>query len=241
MNGNETEKWRSIVRPVLTFVFSFAFIAGCVMGPINSNLLAYATLGMLVFWFGERAFAKFGTFIASHNQTTTTPAVPSEVVSLPSPPPAAPPPAAPVEAPPEPLDIEAFHSQVMADVEPMYHEVNPATIFYEAKDKGIVTRCDHISHAQDYWDYLVTLVYAAETYVKDVTETQTAAAGGCKGIVDPAYMKIQQDLQTTVRRRDHVYTLARSDIDWKAKLGNNATLWHVGVMAENLIRAAWEV
>jgi hypothetical protein len=145
-----------------------------------------------------------------------------------------------VEAPPEPLDIKAFHDQVMAEVGPKYKETNPATIFYEAKDKGTVTNCDHISHAQDYWDYLVTLVYAAEAYVKEQTENKLAAAGGCKGVVDPVYVKIQQDLQTTVRNRDHVYTLARSSIDWKKALANNATLYHVGALAESLIRASWE-
>jgi hypothetical protein len=145
-----------------------------------------------------------------------------------------------VEAPPEPLDIKAFHDQVMADVGPHHSEVNPATIYYEAKSKGAHTNCDHISHAQDYWDYLVTLVYAAEAYVKEQTEDKLAAAGGCKGVVDPVYVKIQQDLQTTVRNRDHVYTLARSGIDWKGALANNASLYHVGALAEQVIKANWE-
>jgi hypothetical protein len=236
-----TESIRAIVRPILTVAFSATFIAGCVMGAIEPKYLVYITLGILAFWFGERYFSKFASFINSHNQTSTAPAAPPAVVLPPSPPPAAPPPVAVVEAPPEPLDIKAFHEKVLADVEPHRSETNPATIFYEARDKGAVTNCEHISHAQDYWDYLVTLVYAAAAYVKEQTENQLAAAGGCQGVVDPAYVKIQQDLQTTVRNRDHVYTLARSDIDWKGALSPSATLYNVGAQAEAIIRARWEV
>lgn len=241
MNNNFTEKMRSIVRPVLTLMFSFAFVAGCVMGAIDSKYLVYATLGMLAFWFGERYFSKFASMLTSQNQGAAPPAAPPEMVSPPSPPPAAPPPAPVVEAPPEPLDIQAFHNQVLADVGPKYTETNPATIFQEAKDKGSVTPCAHISQAQDYWDYLVPLAYAAEAYVKEQTEGQTAAAGGCKGVAAPEYVAMQLELAKTLRFRDHVYALARSGIDWKTSLGRNATLYLVGVWAADLLQRAWEV
>jgi hypothetical protein len=241
MNNKITESLRVIVRPILTLLFSGAFVAGCVMGAIEPKYLVWATFGMLTFWFGERFFGKFTSMLTSQNQGAAPPAAPPEVVSPPSLPPAAPPPAPVVEAPPEPLDIQAFHNQVLADVGPKYTETNPATIFQEAKGKGAVTPCAHISQAQDYWDYLVPLAYAAEAYVKEQTEGQTAAAGGCKGVAAPEYVAMQLELAKTLRFRDHVYALARTNIDWKTALGTNATLYHVGVWAEHLIKTAWEV
>jgi len=155
--------------------------------------------------------------------------------------PAAPPAVPVVEAPPEPLDIKAFHERVLADVESRYKETNPATIFYEACDKGSKTKCEHISHAQDYYDYLVSLAYAAEAYVKEQTQQETAAAGGCKGLVDPEYAKMLQDLNTTIRNRDYVYALARTNIDWKTALDINATLYNVGVWAQHLITTSYDI
>jgi hypothetical protein len=240
MNDITTEKVRAIVRPVLTLMFSFAFVAGCVMGAIDSKYLVWATLGTLAFWFGERYFGKFISMITSQNQGAVAAAAPPEVASPTSLPPAVPPAVPVIEAPPEPLDVKAFHERVLAEVGPKYTDTNPTTIFYEARDKGSVTDCANINQAQDYWDYLVSLAYAAEAYVKEQTEQKTAAAGGCKGVADPAYVQMVQDLNTTIRNRDYVYALARANIDWKAALGTNATLYQVGVQAEHLIKAGWE-
>jgi len=240
MNNKTTESFRAIVRPILTLLFSFAFVSGCVMGAIEVKYLVWATFGMLTFWFGERFFGKFTSMLTNQTQGAAPSAAPPEEVSPPSPPPESPPPAPVVEAPPEPLDIQAFHSQVMADVGPKYSETNPATIFFEARDKGAVTSCANISQAQDYWDYLVSLATAAETYVKEQEEKRLAASGACKGVTSPAYVRMQQDLQTTIRNRDYVYALARANIDWKTALSPNDTLYHVGVWAESLLKASWE-
>jgi hypothetical protein len=241
MNNKTTESFRAIVRPILTLMFSFAFVAGCVMGAIDPKYLVYATFGILAFWFGERYFSKFTSLLTSQNQGAAPPAAPPEAASPPSLPPAAPPPAPVVEAPPEPLDVEAFHNQVLADVGPRLGEINPATVFSEARDKGGITTCQNIKQAQDYWDYLVPLAYAAEAYVKEKTEGQTAAAGGCKGVAAPEYVAMQLELAKTIRRRDDVYALARSGFDWKTALGINATLRGVGVLAVELLQRAWEV
>lgn len=236
-----TEALRSIVRPILTLLFSGTFVYGCVMGAIEPKYLVWATFGILGFWFGERFFGKFTSMLTSQNQGAAPPAAPPEVVSPPSPPPEPPLPAPVVEAPLEPLDVQAFHNQVLADVGPRYTETNPATVFYEARDKGSVTTCQNIQQAEDYWDYLVPLAYAAEAYVKEQTEGQTAAAGGCKGVAAPEYVAMQLELAKTIRNRDYVYALARSGIDWKTALDVNATLYKVGVLAAELLQRAWKM
>ena len=241
MNNKITESLRAIVRPILTLLFSGTFVVGCVMGAIEPKYLVWATFGMLTFWFGERFFGKFTSMLTSQNQGAAPPAAPPEVVSPPSPPPEPPPPAPVVEAPAEPLDIQAFHSQVLVDVGPRLGEVNPYTVFKEAVDKGSVTDCLNIKQAEDYWDYLVPLAYAAEAYVKEQTETKAAAAGGCKGVAAPEYVAMQLELAKTIRNRDNVYALARANIDWKTALGPNATLYLVGVLAADLLQRAWEV
>jgi hypothetical protein len=79
---------------------------------------------------------------------------------------------------PEPLDLKLFHERVLSDVAAKYTEVNAATVFFTARDKGGLTTCHDIKQAQDYWDYLVTLAYDAEQYVKEATNAGKKV-GGC--------------------------------------------------------------
>jgi hypothetical protein len=134
---------------------------------------------------------------------------------------------------PEPLDLKAFHQRVLNDTAAKYTEQNPASVFNTAKDKGLLTTCRDIKQAQDYWDYLVTLAYDAEQYVKEVTDVEKP--GPCK-VRSPEYVLMQQELMKTIRCRDNVYALAQYGIAWKAKLGTNDTLWHVGVLAEEMLK-----
>jgi hypothetical protein len=138
------------------------------------------------------------------------------------------------EPPPEPLDLKAFHERVLNDVAVKYTEQNAATVFYTAREKGGLTTCHDIKQAQDYWDYLVTLAYDAEQYVREAT--QVDKPGPCK-VRSPEHVQMQNELAKTVRQRDNVYALAQTNIDWRAKLGGNDTLLHVGVLAEELLRA----
>ena len=138
----------------------------------------------------------------------------------------------------EPFDAKAFHERVMNDASLKYGEANPATVFYEARDKGGLTTCTAIAQAQDYWDYLVTLAYDAEQHVKVVTNVDSP--GPCK-VRSPEYVQMQLELSKTVRCRDNVYALANPSINgriinWKAKLGINNTLRGVGVLAEELLK-----
>jgi hypothetical protein len=134
---------------------------------------------------------------------------------------------------PEPLDLRLFHERVLNDVVAKYSEQNAATVFYTAKDKGAVTTCHDIKQAQDYWDYMVTLAYDAEQYVREVTDVDQS--GPCK-VRSPEHVYMQNELSKIIRYRDNVYALAQTDIDWRAKLGMNDTLWHIGVLAEGLLR-----
>ena len=137
------------------------------------------------------------------------------------------------EPPPEPLDLKLFHERVLNDVAAKYSEQNAATVFYTARDKGGLTTCHDIKQAQDYWDYLVTLAYDAEQYVREAT--QFDKPGPCK-VRSPEHVQMQNELTKTVRQRDNVYALAQTNIDWRAKLGGNDTLLHVGALAEELLK-----
>jgi hypothetical protein len=134
----------------------------------------------------------------------------------------------------EPLDIKLLHERVLNDTAAHYTEQNPATVFSEAKEKGSVTTCQNIGQAKDYWDYLVTLSYDAEQYVKEATGAGTSK-GGCK-VRSPEHVMAQLEVSKTIRCRDLVYTLAQTSIDWKRKLSPNDTLYHVGVLAEELLK-----
>jgi hypothetical protein len=140
----------------------------------------------------------------------------------------------PAEPEPEPLDLKLFHERVLNDTAAKYSEQNPATVFYTAKDKGGLTTCHDIKQAQDYWDYLVTLAYDAEQYVREQTKAGEIE-GGCK-VRSPEHVYMQNELSKIIRYRDNVYALAQTNISWRAKLGGNDTLWHVGVLAEEMLR-----
>jgi len=137
------------------------------------------------------------------------------------------------EPPPEPLDLKLFHERVLNDVAAKYSEQNAATVFYTARDKGGLTTCHDIKQAQDYWDYLVTLAYDAEQYVREAT--QVDKPGPCK-VRSPEHVQMQNELTKTVRQRDNVYALAQTNIDWRTRLGGNDTLLHVGALAEELLK-----
>jgi hypothetical protein len=51
---------------------------------------------------------------------------------------------------PTTFNVEDFHTQVLADTPAKYTELNPATTFYQAKDKGQVTPCSDLTQAMDY-------------------------------------------------------------------------------------------
>jgi hypothetical protein len=133
----------------------------------------------------------------------------------------------------KPLDIKLFHERVLNDTAAKYSEQNPATVFSEAKDKGSVTTCHNIKQAVDYWDYLVTLAYDAEQFVKE--QTGIDKPGPCK-VRSPEYVQMQLELMKTIRCRDTVYTLAQTNIDWRKAIAPNDTLYHVGVLAEELLK-----
>ena len=139
------------------------------------------------------------------------------------------------EPPAEPLDLKLFHERVLSDVAAKYTEVNAATVFFTARDKGGLTTCHDIKQAQDYWDYLVTLAYDAEQYVREATNAGKKV-GGCT-VRSPEHVQMQNELTKTVRQRDNVYALAQTNIDWRTKLGGNDTLLHAGALAEELLKA----
>jgi len=132
-----------------------------------------------------------------------------------------------------PLDIKSFHEKVLNDVVAKYSESTPATVFSMAKDKGSVTTCYDINQAKDYWDYLVTLSYDAEQFVREATGVDKKDT--CK-VRSPEHVYAQLEVSKTNRCRNCVYDLAHSNIDWKKKLGINNSLYHVGVLAEELLQ-----
>jgi hypothetical protein len=175
----------------------------------------------------DKETEKAKTALATNGTATST------QTSTQAPPAAAQPQIQPAQA--EPLDLKLFHERVLNDTAAKYTEQNPATVFNTAKDKGSVTTCHDIKQAQDYWDYLVTLAYDAEQYVREATKAGENV-GGCK-VRSPEHVQMQNELTKTIRLRDNVYALAQTNIDWRAKLGTNDTLYHIGSLAEELLKA----
>ena len=130
----------------------------------------------------------------------------------------------------QPFDVKGFHETVLAEVEATYKEVNPATIYYKARDKGTVTACQSISQAQDYWSYLVDLAVDARDWLKGETEK---AAGACGR--SPEYYVFTRDFNSTIRAANALNELAISKVDWKSKLMSfQWKLYTLGVLAEQL-------
>lgn len=138
----------------------------------------------------------------------------------------------------EPFDVGAFHNDVLTTVGPNYTEENPATIFYEARDKGSVTNCQHISQAVDYWSYLVNLARDGKDWAEEESAKKTkcdTCGAGCKGRT-PEYYIFMQDFNSTIRAANALAELAITGVDLKAKLSpSNCTLYKVGILAEQML------
>ena len=119
----------------------------------------------------------------------------------------------------KPFDVKTFHESVMASVAQTYIEVNPATVYYQARDKGKLADCQHISQTQDYWAYLVGLAYEALAYIRAIVE-KDKPVGGCKPR-SPELYAAEQDLRTILKMADNLEALAEAGINWKAKLPSN--------------------
>jgi hypothetical protein len=254
MNNKSIEDIKGLVRPVLTAVFGIAFIFGVFARLVDPIWLAYLTVGTFVFWFGDRAFKNLGFMLkgqlpvettpeAQTNGTTTTSTAQTAAAEE----------TKPLE-PVAPLDVAAFHEAVLKDVGPSYTEVNPCTIFYEARDKGLVTTVEHVSQAVDYWNYLVGLSQEAFSYIwgcsledaiQHANETGCPNCPTCSSGTDidskarhagMAYYAVLLDVRHTLKKRDDVYQLAHSGIDWKAKLApQHQTLYYLGELAEEIV------
>jgi hypothetical protein len=254
MNSKSIEDIRGLVRPVLTVVFSIAFIFGIFAKLVDPIWLAYLTVGICIFWFGDRAFKNLGFMLKGQSPVATLPETeatePQPAVSAQ--------PASTEETkqlqPVSPLDVAAFHEAVLKDVGPRYTEVNPCTIFYEARDKGLVTGVEHISQAVDYWNYLVGLAEEAfghiwgcslEEAIQHARETGCPNCPTCSAGTDldskarhagMAYYAILLDVRHVLKKRDDIYQLAHSGIDWKAKLApQHWTLYYLGELAEEIM------
>ncbi len=110
--------------------------------------------------------------------------------------------------------------------------VEIATVYYQARDRGMVTKCSSITQAQDYWDYLVSLAYEATDYLREAT---VPPKGGCQPR-DPAYYAMQRDVKHTLQCKDNLNALAKSGTDWKKALpAGYATLYNLGELATELL------
>jgi len=260
MNNKTIEDIRGLVRPVLTAVFGVAFIIGVFALLIEPIWLAYLTVGIFIFWFGDRAFKNLGFMLKGQYPAATPPDTDATDIQ----PPAGTQPVVtqtapaeetkPAELVPE-LDLAAFHHAVLKDVGPRYTEVNPCTIFYEARDKGAVTKASHISQAIDYWHYLVGLAGEAFQYIWGYSLDEAiehAAEPGCPTCdtcvagtdIDSkarragmSYYAVLLDLRRTLEKQQDLYQLAQSGIDWKPKLAlQQQTLYSLGALAGEILR-----
>lgn len=264
MNNKTIDDIRGLIRPVLTIIFGIAFIFAVFCRLVEPIWLVYLTTGIFVFWFGDRAFKNLGFMLQNHYQVPT----PTVAEPAPTPAPVEPKPTEPVSPAPEPIaqpqerfDAAAFHSAVLQDVVPKYTESNPATIFYQARDKGMATKADNTNQVLEYWDYLVGLAHDAFRHIWGCTlqeavasisdpgcPTCTTCAQGCGSHTDidskarhlgMAYYAILLELRRTLGKQQDLYQLAESGIDWKAKLSiPHQTLYYVAELAQEILRTS---
>jgi hypothetical protein len=234
---------------VLTIIFGIAFIFAVFCRLVEPIWLVYLTTGIFVFWFGDRAFKNLGFMLQNHYQ------VPTPTVAEPVPTPEL------IAQPQERFDAAAFHNAVLQDVVPKYTESNPATIFYQARDRGMVTKADNTNQVLEYWDYLVGLAHDAFRHIWGCTlqeavvgisdpgcPTCTTCAQGCGSHTDidskarhlgMAYYAILLELRRTLGKQQDLYQLAESGIDWKAKLSiPHQTLYYVAELAQEILRTS---
>lgn len=175
----------------------------------------------------EKAKAANGTG-AGAGAVVTMPAQPAQPAAQLAQPPAAQP------AAPEPevaFDAKSFHAEVLATVLPTYAEVNPCTILYKARDKGSVTTCQSMTQALGYWSYLVDLAVEADAWLKVQTEKKAGTCGR-----SPEYYAFRLDYANILKAQTDLYDLARTNIDWRAKLTpTQNSLYQVGTLAYQLL------
>lgn len=49
---------RSAVRPLVTYAFALALIAGFFLGQISADVFSSIAIGVITFWFGQRSGEK---------------------------------------------------------------------------------------------------------------------------------------------------------------------------------------
>jgi len=131
-----------------------------------------------------------------------------------------------------PFDVQSFHDKVLEEVGQKYTEENPCTIFYLAKDKGMVAPCSDIAQAQDYWDYLVVLAKQANDWLEEMTRKE----GPCSK-QSPAFYAINREYNRTVNKRNCLDGVAAQGINWKLKLdSSHHTLYFLGELSGEVLK-----
>lgn len=217
-----------------TLVSIAASLVGLFFTPENAAPITQAiavagplVLGFLYDWFQSRQDIKSKEVEIKQAEVSLVIAQ-NEILkpipqSLPTPPP---------PVPVTPFDPEAFHTDVLDEVQKRYTEVNPATIYYMARDKGMTAPCSDISQAQDYWDYLFVLATQADKWLEDLSKSE----GPCSR-QSPAYYAMHRDYQRVVRKRNDLETVVARNIPWQLKLGSqHQTLYYLGELSEELLR-----
>jgi len=131
-----------------------------------------------------------------------------------------------------PFDVQSFHDKVLEEVGQKYTEENPCTIFYLARDKGMVAPCSDVAQAQDYWDYLVVLAKQANDWLEEMTKKE----GPCSK-QSPAFYAINREYNRTVNKRNCLDAVAAQHINWKLKLDtHHHTLYYLGELSGELLK-----
>lgn len=152
------------------------------------------------------------------------------------------------------FDRDKFHKKVLADVIGVYGVKNECTIAYEAKDKGFLTSCKHISEAIEYWEYLDDLYENcfAEIwgygYAQALDEIKKPGCPSCSGefircgfstleakahYMGDGYRTSLRDLKTVKGILDYLKLAEYEKADWKKSLGITS-LYQIGVWARYL-------
>lgn len=147
----------------------------------------------------------------------------------------------------EPFDADGFMSRVDRLATSLYKDAKPDVgTFYAYRDIGMKVRCKHIAHALSYWDMYVELAHEAFTaragFSPGDAENHLDKGGGCPYVSvesmarQEGYYPLLLDVRHAIDKQRDMEKLAATDIDWKYKLGGSASLYIVGVTAEEMLR-----
>ncbi len=148
----------------------------------------------------------------------------------------------------QPFDPQVFDERVELHAKQGYLEANDITRFFAAQDVGFATKCQHISQALAYWDYLVMRAHKAfeakfgypyeeaDKHLKDDKTCPYYSVDSMARQKGADFWRMLLDLRRTIKCAEDLSQLAMSDIKWESKIAPpHDNLHSLGVLAGEVL------